>query len=99
MDVEHGTTKYASLQVLQVLLAALLSLGHVVFYFAMLMGLDPLFGITIGVLEVAVSRMMSAGSALGILRLWLLAIGVCTTAVSVGIEITDGLPLGLRQIL
>ena len=99
VDVERGTNKYALLQVLQVLGTALLSLVHVVFYMTMLMGLDPLFGIGVGVLEIAVSRMMSAGSALGILRLWLLAAGACTTAVSVGIEIIDGMPLGLQQFL
>jgi hypothetical protein len=58
-----------------------------------------LFGIAIGVVEVAVSRMMSPGSSLGILRLWLLAGGACTTAISVGIEIIDGMPLGFQQFL
>ena len=87
MQIDAGPYRY---QGLQVLLAVVIGFAHVAFYvfllvlhlFLFVMPLPTVVGITIGALEIAIGLKLS--ETVGVLKLWLIAVGVVTTVYSLG---------------
>ncbi|MPZ61278.1 MAG: hypothetical protein GEU93_08275 [Propionibacteriales bacterium] len=77
--------KYESLQVLLTVVLGFVHVAFYVFKFYLIVAVAPVLtflGSAIGALEITVSRSMSARSALAVIRVWLLAVGICTIAFS-----------------
>jgi hypothetical protein len=87
VQIDAGPYKY---QGLQVLFAVVLGFAHVAFYvlllvlhlFLFVMPLPTMAGIAIGVLAITIGYKLPAS--VGVLKLWLIALGVVTTVYSLG---------------